>query len=129
MTHITVLALSESLSNVAGLLSESSSYSAVTEILLLTVVLPYPFLFRLSSIRILSMLILRSYQHLYALRCCGLGRIIVEAVAFAGTFGIVLCRCTGPDLDVESLTGISEHVLDFVSALGYGLETEELHRR
>jgi hypothetical protein len=74
------------------------------------------------------MLILRSYQYLYALRCCG--RIIVEAVALAGpTFGIVLCRCTGPDLDVESLAGISVHDVDFVSALGYGLETEELHRR
>ncbi len=129
MTHITVLALRASLFNVAGLLSVSSSYSAGTQLLLLTVAPRYPFVFKLSSVHILSMLILRSYQHLYALRCCGLGRIIVEAVALAGTFGIVLCRCIGPDLDVESLTGISEHDVDFVSALGYGFETEELHRR
>lgn len=73
---------------------------------------------------IFSMLIPRSCQYWYALSCCGL--VLVAAIVI---FGIVSHRCTEPDLPVASFEAISEHDTDFVSTLGYGLETDEQHFR
>lgn len=108
MTHIIVLGL-----------SASPSFSELADELL-----PYPFDFRLNSMHIFSMLIPRSCQYRYALKCWGL--VLVAAVAIVG---IVSLRCTEPDLPVDSFETISEHDTDFVSILGYGLATDEQQSR